>query len=362
MTLSVLLALPSRLISWWLQELAACVPAGLRGLFQPPEKLLAVEIEGDGARLRYGKGGQWRELGRVAGDQADERSIGRLLRGVDAKGAEVAVLLPAQQVLRRTVDLPLAAAENLREVLSFEMDRHTPLRPDEVYFDYRVLRTDGENKRLSVDLAVVRKPVVEAAIAQARGWGLAPAAVGIAGEPASGGRALNFLAGAAAGPARRGGRPVTMLLLVVALALLAAVVWLPLRAKQATLAELGTRLEQARTEAEAADKLRLEVEDTLRHSSYLIDKRRTTPPVAAILDEVTQLLADDTYLVRFRVGGDQLQISGYATKASALIADLEASEVLADVSFSSPVTLDPRVGKERFDLTARLETVPEATP
>jgi general secretion pathway protein L len=365
MTSLGLAALPSRLLSWWFQELAACVPFGLRNLFRPAHKMLTVEINGDGARLRYAKGGEWRDLGRIDGAELSGAggAVGRLVRGVDVKGAEIAVLLPAQQVLRRTVDLPLAAGENLREVLSFEMDRHTPLRPEEVYFDYRVLATDQDNKRLSVDLAVVRRSAVDQVVERVRSWGLAPDNVGIAGEPVSAGPALNFLAGSALGPARAGGRPVIMLLFLVVLALLAAVLYLPLRGRQAALAGLEDQLQQVRTEAEASDKLRQQVADTLQRSSYLIDKRQSQPTVVQLLDEVTQLLADDIWLVRFRVSGDQIQISGYATKASGLIADLEESELLSEVNFSSPVTLDPRVGKERFDLTAKLEAKPaEATP
>ncbi|MGH6932032.1 MAG: PilN domain-containing protein [Dongiaceae bacterium] len=365
MTSAGLFALPSRLLSWWVQELAACIPAGVRNLLKPAQNRLAVELESEGARFRHAKGGgAWREVGRLGREElaANGRAVGRLLRGVDVKGAEVSVLLPAQQVLRRTVDLPLAATENLREVLSFEMDRHTPLRPEEVYFDYRVLRADAENKRLSVDLAVVRRAAVDTAIEQVRAWGLGADAVGIAGEAGAAGHALNFLAGSAAAPAQRGARPFTMLLLVLALAMAMAIVYLPLRDRQATLADLESRLAQAQAEAGAADKLRQQVADTLGRSSYLTDRRRLEPPVVAILDEFTQLLADDTFLVRFRVSGEQIQISGYATKASALIADLEKSALLSEVNFSSPVTLDPRVGKERFDLTAKLEAGPGAAP
>ena len=62
--------------------------------------------------------------------------------------------LPAERVLQRTVDLPLAAAENLREVLGFEMDRHTPFKAEDVAFDYHIVSTDRQTKRLLVDLTV----------------------------------------------------------------------------------------------------------------------------------------------------------------------------------------------------------------
>ena len=38
--------------------------------------------------------------------------------------------------------MPAATEENLPQVLSFEMDRLTPFRSDEVYFDHRVVGRD----------------------------------------------------------------------------------------------------------------------------------------------------------------------------------------------------------------------------
>ena len=47
-------------------------------------------------------------------------------------------------------------------------------------------------------------------------------------------------------------------------------------------------------------------------------------------------------------------VSGYSGKASALIGLLEESAFFDEVSFSSPVTLDPKVGLDRFNLSAKV--------
>ena len=71
-----------------------------------------------------------------------------------------------------------------------------------------------------------------------------------------------------------------------------------------------------------------------------------------MLNEVTRLLPDDTWVVQFSRRDDQLTLSGFSAKASALIGLLEQSDLLADVRFRSPVNLDPRLQLERFNLSA----------
>ena len=72
------------------------------------------------------------------------------------------------------------------------------------------------------------------------------------------------------------------------------------------------------------------------------------------MNELTRLLPDNTWLVRARLQGDKLVLSGYSSAASSLIGSLESSKALSQVRFSSPVTLDRRVERERFDITANV--------
>ncbi|WP_146906984.1 hypothetical protein [Arenimonas daejeonensis] len=53
---------------------------------------------------------------------------------LEAAAVPVWLLLPASQVLRRTLSLPAAAEPRLREVLAFELDRQTPFSADQVSY------------------------------------------------------------------------------------------------------------------------------------------------------------------------------------------------------------------------------------
>ena len=70
------------------------------------------------------------------------------------------------------------------------------------------------------------------------------------------------------------------------------------------------------------------------------------------------MLPHDTWLERWQVKGDTLQIIGQSAKASALIGVIEASPLFVDAAFMSPITTDPRTSKERFVLGARISKEP----
>ena len=176
----------SRFFAWWFGELAACVPAGLRRRVSGRRQQLSVEITEDAARFRFGPDGAMRELGRVelpeAGATAVSGVVAGLLRPVRKAMAEVTLLLTSGQSLRHPVQLPLATAENLQEVLSFEMDRHTPYDAGQVYFDYRVVGSDLEAQQINVDLVVAPRPVVDRNLQMLAAWDLTPDRVGVAGD------------------------------------------------------------------------------------------------------------------------------------------------------------------------------------
>lgn len=88
------------------------------------------------------------------------------------------VVLPRQEVLFCAVSLPLAATENLRQVLEYELERHIPYRAHEVYFDYQVLDKGEEKVRLLV--AAIRRERVEDCLEVLDGVNLAPADVEVA--------------------------------------------------------------------------------------------------------------------------------------------------------------------------------------
>lgn len=350
---------------WWGGEMAAFLPAAWRARLGRGGQRLTVEISEQRALFGFEKGRESRVLGEVtissaslAGqrDAGQRDAVARIVRGAGVRTAEVVLRLPRDKVLRRLVELPAAAAENLREVLGFEMDRHTPFKADEVYFDYRLEGSDPERKRIKVDLVVVPRIVADQAVQLATSWGLAPDRLAAGGEPTDTARPFNLLPASAARTATGLGGRLALVLLVVAALLSAAALYLPLERERTRLAATEAELAKVRQEALAVDGLKTQIEEMLQRGSFVVERKRGEYGALELLVELTRLLPDHTWVLKFGLRNGQLTLSGYSAKPSSLIGLLEESELLAEVRFSSPVTMDQKIGLERFNLTAMITT------
>ncbi|MDH3476136.1 MAG: pilus assembly protein PilM [Rhodospirillales bacterium] len=347
----------SRFFGWWFSELADCVPDRLREMIGASVQKLVILIADKAVTFEHVKGKTVLWLGSLDLSQSSPAGQRETIREIisDAKlgSAQVVIRLPRGSALRRAVDLPAPALENLREVLGFEMDRHTPFSADEVYFDYHVIGEDRENKQIKVDLVVMARDVADRAISLVTGWGLEPDRLSLA-DRLDGEKDFNLLPRKAGRSGGAASYRYTLGLAAVAVIVLAVGLYWPLKERKAELAELEGRLEQVRTEASSANDLTQRVEDLAKRSRFVMAQKRDRFSVTELLDEVTRLLPDDTWALQFGQRGDQMTVSGYSVKPSALIGILEGSSMLTQVRFSSPVTADPRVGRDRFNISAQV--------
>ena len=348
----------SRFFQWWFGELAGFLPRGLRSAFQGTKSGLVVEFDDQEALLQHDDGSRLEPVGKVnhLESEPDEqrRTVKRLLKGTLSSPTSVSVRLPKNQVLRRKVELPSATAENLREVLSFEMDRHTPFKAREVYYDYRIEGANPQTDRIAVELAVVPMGVAQRFQDKAEGWGFEVDEVGVAYGDTYEAPFFKLVSADRRHQGRGVARAVTAILAIAILGLLLVAAYLPLERKKAELAAVENRLQEVRKVALEADKLRNEVEERLAQSEFLVGLKRGSPSVTHLFDEVTGLLPDNTWVIQFSRKGDTLTLAGYSSKASSLIGLLEESALFDEVRFSSPVTLDSRLNLDRFNITASI--------
>ena len=348
----------SRFLRWWAAELVGLLPTGLRtAVRRGPLRLEVLLVDGQ-AVFRHGRNGKFRDLGALEftglEEPAQRRAVARIVKSVAVRAGEIVLRLPRAHALRRRVELPLAAGENLREVLGFEMDRHTPFQAGEVYFDYRLTGKDTAAKRLTIDLAVVARKLADEGVARLSSWGLPPDRLDVEADKAPADAGFNLLPQSAVKEGGRDLRRFTAALAAAACVLLGIVFYLPLQQKQGVLAAVESRLEGVRVEALEADGLSARVEQLLERSRFVVEQKQGRPSVAELMNEVTNLLPDHTWVIQFAWAGERLTVSGYSAKPSALIGLLEQSDMLSEVRFNSPVTADQRIGLERFNLSAEV--------
>lgn len=347
-----------RFLAWWGGELAALLPERLRAhVLRGPEVLL-LSAEADGLRVRRERTGDL--LAHIEANAApEEQRAGfvRACRDIDPSDRRLVLLLPSSFVLRRRLQLPQAAATDLRRVVGYEIDRQTPFKPDQVWYDVRVLDLDAAPGQLAVELIAAPRAEVEPLLVRLLGIGVVPDAVDVAdgANPASGRVGVNLLPPAQrprrAHPRRRAN--LIMGAVCIALAVIVMLQWLDNR--QAALDAMQTQVDALQAQARRATSLREQLVNAAGASGFLAARKRATPSPLAVLGDLTRRLPPDTWLQRFSLDSTgQLTMQGESAKAAGLIDRLRDSPLIAEPKLQGVIQPDPTTGKEHFDLSAQL--------
>lgn len=348
-----------KFLAWWARELKELLPQRWRGLFADGAQELLVDASAGEIGIWRQSGGRSAEYGRILRDQAPEdqrNEFSRLRDRIDDPNLRVFYCIPARRALRRELNLPAAAEDKLRQVLAFEMDRQTPFKADQVYFDYRVVQRDAAAKSLKIDLYVVPRAQLDQELAALAGLGIALDGVDCWRDaPGSGRAGLNLLP-----QERRVKRVNQRLRLNLALGAGAAVLFvvagmLFLSNRQTALDAMSAEVEKAKADAKQTAVLAKKLKDNTTSASYLYRVKRDTTPMTAMLADLTKRLPDNTFLERLTVDEKgKVEVQGQSGNANKLIEDLQKSEVLENAAFIGTVQPDARTKKDRFTMNFQL--------
>ncbi|NVK41279.1 MAG: PilN domain-containing protein [Oceanospirillaceae bacterium] len=342
---------------WWSGELFGLLPAEWRRRLRGQALVARVEA-GQKGQLVVSEGSE--ELYRVPLSAPPPLQLVQQLRQMSAQAGRTVLQVDPRKLLHKSIPLPAVTESRLESVLGFEMDRHTPFKAEDVYFGYRVSRRDVPGQRILVDLYLMPRKRLDGMLEQVRSFGLAPTAVlPVEARTSAEQKTLNLLPREMRGSQGRERQRSLRNKMVVGGLLLAMLVAFPLYKRAQRVEALEAALAQPRAEAEQAQRVRAEIEALVDGREYLGRRKAEQLPVIFVLDELTRLLPDNTWLNRFEVDGQTVRVQGESGSASSLIALLEDSPMFMSVDFTSPVTINPRSQRERFSIEARLEP-PEA--
>lgn len=272
---------------------------------------------------------------------------------------EYTLLLPPEMVLRRQVSLPLAAEKELGQALRFDLDRQTPFRSEDVYYDYRVLNRRVDAGLIDVELVVAPREGVDEIIEELRQTGLPLHRVALDENgrtvPLASGPGFNLLPREARDRRINRRMRINALLAMLAVALLLVVMWQSVSVREAKLETLTEATDEARREAQLVKNMDNEYQDAMRAASFLAREKGQRAPVIDIMAEVTRVVPEDTYLSRLVVEECEISMQGLSAGAQRLIQVINESELMSEAAFRGPIQTDPRTSLERFNLVARLQ-------
>ncbi len=352
-------------LSWWGRSLLAWLPPSLRRTLGLSRGRLLLQVDGDDVQLRRQRDDELLDLDRVpmAALAATVPQRGDPLASLLASRlAELPrwLLLPAGGSLSRRMSLPASAADRLRDVVGFEIDRQTPFTPDTVAYDTRVRGRRESDGQLDVELVVVPRHVLED-----HQGALGALAVDLAGIDVAGADGaplgVNLLP-----PAQRRHRrdPAiiwNLALATVGLVAIVALMWQLLDNRRRAASGLEQVIASQAESGRRAAMQRQQLTALLEGQVFLDRIRAERAPTTEVIDELTRRLPDSTYLEKLSINGDQLMLIGLSTKAAALIGELQGADQWRSPALAGALQPDPASGRDRFTLTANLAS-PAAPP
>ena len=332
---------------WWSGELTELLPENLQKAIMLRQQKLYVETESDTLLLSLGNHAAQREVLRLsldAGD-ADDADIPREVQ-------QTIFLVPDDKVLARRISLPAAAEENLREVLGFEMDLHTPFEAAEVYYDYTVVGRDSARQQVTVDLVYAPRHAVDALVDDAASLGIRTDVVTCRRRDNANLQPVNLLPQEKRRGRRFDVRNLNLALTALLAVLLVAAIAIPIAQKNRAIAEVEAQVQAAAATAREGAALRQDLEKMAAASQFLVEKKASDVMIVEVIDEISRILPDHTWIARLDVSGTELQIQGQSSASSSLIKIVESSPWFENARFASPVVQIAGTDKDRVHIVA----------
>lgn len=290
--------------------------------------------------------------GRVAGPLPEP-----LLKAI--RGSRIELILRPAQFLFRPIEFPKQAAEFLDGIVRSQIDRLTPWKADDAAFGW-TQPVDLPNDRISITIAATARSRVEPyvqALAELRSRSvdiLTPAPdAGVAATPI---KVFQRVARNAVEVGRIR-RVMTVLLLIVALLGAASITFVAVTGGtlQAQQDELARQISQHRS---LIGQSRNVLSGAALAEQGLQRRKRNIPSRVIVLEALSKVLPDNTYVTELRIEGDTVKVIGLTQDAPALIRLIEQSQYFTRATFFAPTTRSPTDRGENFHIEARIQANP----
>ncbi|MFC3193129.1 pilus assembly protein PilM [Marinicella sediminis] len=343
---------------WWVGELKSFVPERHRKKIFANTNELFIYQSGEEVELWQQTEQQMQRL-QPDGSVADKEwwhQLNHQVAGSDQE-ARVTYLVSEKLVLGREIALPTAVMSDIESVLTFELDKYIPFKADDVDFAFRKGPVEEGSEKFPVMLTAIRKQNMREIIELTESKGIRLSAVdvntGTAEQPVALGMnllprewrkkkdwtAIKWYAG----------------LLLVAVLLLAFVMYGSLENKTSKIASLEAQVTELRKDARRAKMIETQLNESVQAANFLGDLKIKIPSRVMMVAELTEKIPQNTYLTRIVIDEEKMEVVGQSTNANALVPILNQSELWYEPQIIGNVTQDPRTGKEKFTIRSALK-------
>ena len=267
------------------------------------------------------------------------------------KGSRVEVQLPPEYVMTRPLDFPTRAADFLDGMIRSQVDRLTPWPAGEAVFGWSSPVPIADD-RIEVAFSATSASKVDPIVQLADRLGAASVAIHAPSADDSGApvrvklldKRLRSMAGPNIPRLLRVGLISTG---VAAAASLFLSIYLG-GSLQSEQEEVQRQISQRRAA------LRVDANGMASGIGLLAKRKQTTPSSVMVLEALSRVLPDTTYVTELRIEGDKVQVVGMTQDAPSLIRLMEQSPQFTRATFFAPTTRAANESGERFHVEANI--------
>lgn len=340
-------------LRWWRRELEFLIPEKIKRLLINKQGFIIVSQDNGYLSLSYSLNGETGFLTKLHRGESSATQYKELLANSEKLSkAKIVLRLTRQEAVQKELVLPAAARENLQQVVAYELDRYTPFKADDVYFAIKATKVnDGQIKVL---LILTSRAQLDALYEELAVTGIIPVIVdyeGVFNNFEDSRDCYNLLPERLRPKTAKTSQLIHSTLIGLVLLLLTAVLVMPVWFQYKTVSALEKKVKVIEQEAKKIKTIQSEIDALMDETSQLINEKNSSPPVVDILNTLSRLMKDDTWLAYIQFADGHLQLQGESPEASSLIGVLESSDLFDNAVFVSPVTQDSISKLERFQIS-----------
>ena len=334
----------SHFLSWWQQQLKECVPLGLRNKLAQARRPAMWSPADDRV---------W------SAAEGLTQSNPFLNSALAQRGGAAALVIGESNGFRRELEMPLAVQDRLQQVLGYELDRLTPLRPSELYYDFRVRQRNLSAGTCTVELAAAPRMRVDPMLEEAKRRNINVTRMLLAPSDVDTPLDLLKTAQASADESNKSRGWITPALIGLCAALAIMLVALPLWQMRQHILALQPIEAAAKTDAQIASVVQQQLEKQIGEYNLPLARKHGAPLMMQLLDDLSKRLPDDTWAQSVEIRsvpnqkGKEVVLQGETGSGGKILQIVQESPLIKDPAFKATMTrVAPNA--ERFHIAGEI--------
>lgn len=334
----------SHFLFWWKQQLKECVPVILRNKM---------------AKSR--RPAMWSPTDDCVWRAADELTQSKpfLNSALAQRGGAAALVVGEMNGFRRELEMPLAVQDRLQQVLGYELDRLTPLKASELYYDFRVRQRNLSAGTCTVELAAAPRMRVDPMLEEAKRRNINVTRMLLAPSDVDTPLDLLKITRASSDEINTSRGWITPALIGLCAALAIMLVAFPLWQMRQHILALQPIEATAKTDAEIASVVQRQLEKQIGEYNLPLARKHGAPLVMQLLDDLSKRLPDDTWAQSVEIRsvpnqkGKEVVLQGETGSGGKILQIVQESPLIKDPAFKATMTrVAPNA--ERFHIAGEI--------